>query len=101
MKKQILNPLPDYYPDVKSSNPIRFFFPHKMATVHTTPLIWQSHLFDPTSYPGAYFNLALRAAQENLPGTAIFRMKQYLMLVPDAKDARSAQDRIFEWEIMM
>jgi hypothetical protein len=28
-------------------------------------------------------------------------MKQYLMLVPDAKDARSAQDRIYEWEIMM
>jgi hypothetical protein len=25
-------------------------------------------------------------------------MKKYLMLVPDAADARAAQDRIYEWE---
>ena len=56
---------------------------------------------DPTSYPAAYFNMALLAAQENFPGTAIFRMKQYLLLVPESKDARSAQDKIYEWEVMM
>jgi tetratricopeptide (TPR) repeat protein len=56
---------------------------------------------DPTSYPGAYFNMALLAAQENRPVTAIFRMKQYLLLMPDAKDARSAQDKIYEWEGMI
>jgi hypothetical protein len=28
-------------------------------------------------------------------------MKQYLTLEPDAKDARSAQDKIYEWELMM
>ena len=53
---------------------------------------------DPTSYPAAYSNMALLAAQENRFHTAIFRMKQYLMLVPDAGDARSAQDKIYEWE---
>ena len=53
---------------------------------------------DPTSYPAAYSNMALLAAQENQTRTAIFRMKQYLMLVPDAGDARSAQDKIYEWE---
>ncbi len=56
---------------------------------------------DPTSYPAAYSNMALLAAQENHFHTAIFRMKQYLMLVPDAKDARSAQDKIYEWEDMV
>jgi tetratricopeptide (TPR) repeat protein len=56
---------------------------------------------DPTSYPAAYFNMALLAAQENFPGTAIFRMKQYLLLAPDAKDARNAQDKIYEWELVM
>ena len=56
---------------------------------------------DPTSYPGAYYNMALLSAQENDPVTAIFRMKQYLMLIPDAKDARSAQDKIYEWEGMI
>jgi len=25
-------------------------------------------------------------------------MKKYLMLVPDAEDARGAQDKIYEWE---
>jgi hypothetical protein len=25
-------------------------------------------------------------------------MKKYLMLVPDAADAREAQDKIYEWE---
>ena len=56
---------------------------------------------DPTSYPTAYFNMALLAAQENNFRIAIFRMKQYLLLVPDAKDARDAQDKIYVWEGMM
>jgi tetratricopeptide (TPR) repeat protein len=55
---------------------------------------------DPTSYPGAYFNLALLSAQDNNPLSAVFYMKQYLMLAPDAQDARSAQDKIYEWEFM-
>jgi hypothetical protein len=25
-------------------------------------------------------------------------MKKYLMLVPEAEDARAAQDKIYEWE---
>jgi len=56
---------------------------------------------DPVSYPGAYFNLALLEAQMNLPFAAIACMKHYLLLVPDAKDARSAQDKIYEWELMI
>ena len=56
---------------------------------------------DPTSYPGAYFNLALLEAQMNLPFSAIAYMKQYLLLVPDAPDARSAQDKIYEWELLL
>ena len=56
---------------------------------------------DPASYPSAYFNMALLAAQENSFRIAIFRMKQYLLLVPDARDARDAQDKIYVWEGMM
>jgi tetratricopeptide (TPR) repeat protein len=56
---------------------------------------------DPTSYPGAYFNLALLSAQVNSPLSAIFYMKHYLLLEPKAADARSAQDKIYEWEIML
>lgn len=56
---------------------------------------------DPVAYPGAYFNLALLSAQMERYKPAISYMKQYLMLEPDTKDARSAQDKIYEWEAMM
>jgi len=54
---------------------------------------------DPVAYPAAYFNLALLWAQEKAPLSAIHYMKHYLLLVPDAPDARSAQDKIYEWEL--
>jgi tetratricopeptide (TPR) repeat protein len=57
---------------------------------------------DPVSYPAAYFNLALLNAQVMHYGAAIRYMNQYLLLVPpDTKDARSAQDKIYGWEAMM
>ena len=55
---------------------------------------------DPVAYPGAYFNLALLSAQMERYKPAISYMKQYLMLEPDTKDTRSAQDKIYEWEIL-
>jgi len=55
---------------------------------------------DPISYPGAYFNMALLAAQMNRYQQAIAYMKQYLDLDVQAKDVRSAQDKIYEWEIL-
>ncbi|MCM2302109.1 MAG: tetratricopeptide repeat protein [Flavobacteriaceae bacterium] len=53
---------------------------------------------DKTSFPSAYSNLALLYAQTNFFDYAIFYMKQYLMLVPNAEDARGAQDKIYAWE---
>ena len=32
--------------------------------------------------------------------TAIRYMKQYLQLAPEPADARSAQDKIYEWELL-
>ena len=54
--------------------------------------------FDQTSYPAAYSNLALLSAQVNQFDAAIYYMKKYLLLEPEATDARSAQDKIYEWE---
>lgn len=56
---------------------------------------------DPVSYPPAYFNLALLSAQMQRFKPAIRHMRQYLLLVPDAQDARSGQDKIYEWEAMV
>jgi tetratricopeptide (TPR) repeat protein len=61
----------------------------------------QAMELDRTAYPAAYFNLALLEAQMNLPFAAVAYMKQYLLLAPDARDARSAQDKIYEWELLM
>jgi tetratricopeptide (TPR) repeat protein len=56
---------------------------------------------DPVAYPQAYFNMALLAGQKGRYRHSIALMKKYLLLVPDAKDARAAQDKIYEWEILM
>ncbi|MCU0414466.1 MAG: tetratricopeptide repeat protein [Ignavibacteriaceae bacterium] len=53
---------------------------------------------DQTSYPAAYSNLALLHAQYDKYSTAIYYMKKYLLLEPEAADARSCQDKIYEWE---
>lgn len=49
------------------------------------------------AYPQAHFNCALLWAQVGIYGAAILEMKKYLMLVPDAADARASQDKIYEW----
>jgi len=56
---------------------------------------------DQTAYPAAYSNLALLSAQIQKFNAAIYYMKKYLMLSPEALDARSAQDKIYEWEVQI
>jgi tetratricopeptide (TPR) repeat protein len=56
---------------------------------------------DQTAYPAGYSNLALLQAQINKFSAAISYMKKYLMLEPEASDARSSQDKIYEWEAMI
>jgi len=48
--------------------------------------------------PEAHFNLALVYGKLEDYDYAIAEMKKYLMLVPNAKDARAAKDKIYEWE---
>lgn len=56
---------------------------------------------NPIAYPAAYSNMALIEAQlANYP-KAIEYMKKYLMLEPDASDARASQDKIYEWETQL
>lgn len=44
------------------------------------------------------FNLALVYGELELPGLAISEMNKYLKLVPDAKNVRAAQDKVYEWQ---
>jgi len=54
-----------------------------------------------TSYPAAYYNRALLFAEMRKFDIAIYEVKKYLLLVPDASNARAAQDKIYEWEAAM
>lgn len=56
---------------------------------------------DHVSYPRAYLNMALLSAELHRFKPAISYMKQYLLLVPDTQEARDAQDKIYEWELMV
>lgn len=51
------------------------------------------------SYPDAYFNMALIFANLEHYYQAAYIMRAYLILKPDAEDARKAQDKIYEWEL--
>jgi len=49
-------------------------------------------------WPEGHFNRALILGETGRHRKAIDEMKRYLALVPDAPDARAAQDKIYEWE---
>jgi tetratricopeptide (TPR) repeat protein len=55
---------------------------------------------NPVSYPSGYYNLALIAGLAGNYNYAILNMKKYLLLLPDAPDAREAQDKIYGWEVL-
>lgn len=46
-----------------------------------------------------HFNRALLLSNQNRYQEAVTSMKQFLMLAPNAPDARAAQDKIYEWEL--
>ena len=49
-------------------------------------------------WPEGHFNRALVLGETKEYDLAIIEMKRYLALVPDASDARAAQDKIYDWE---
>lgn len=49
-------------------------------------------------WPQGQFNAALLLGELHYYDEAITHMKRYLKLVPDAPDARAAQDKVYEWE---
>jgi hypothetical protein len=49
-------------------------------------------------WPEGHFNRALILGEMGRYRNAIDEMKKYLAIVPNAPDARAAQDKIYEWE---
>lgn len=48
-----------------------------------------------------HFNRALLLSNQNRYQEAVTNMKQFLILTPNAPDARAAQDKIYEWEMQV
>jgi tetratricopeptide (TPR) repeat protein len=48
--------------------------------------------------PEFHFNAALMLAETRWYPEAIEQIQEYLALVPNAPDARSAQDKVYEWQ---
>lgn len=46
-----------------------------------------------------HFNRALLLSNQNRSQEAVTSMKQFLLLAPNAPDARAAQDKIYQWEM--
>ena len=49
-------------------------------------------------WPEGHFKLALLLGETGKYQEALREMKRYLLLAPDAPDARAAQDKIYQWE---
>ena len=49
-------------------------------------------------WPEGHFNRALILGETKKYWEAMREMKRYLLLVPDASNARAAQDKIYQWE---
>ena len=49
-------------------------------------------------WPEGHYNLALALAETKKYREAMLEMRRYLLLEPDAPEARAAQDKIYQWE---
>lgn len=52
-------------------------------------------------YPVEYYNYGILLGQQGSYEKAILAMKKYILLVPNAPNARTAQDKIYLWEFKM
>ncbi len=60
--------------------------------------LWTTTLNISPCIPIAYYNRALLYERKGQLRNSMADMEKYLALVPDASDARSARDKIYEWE---
>lgn len=61
--------------------------------------LYRDALRNAAGWPEGHFNLALLYGELEFYAEAVNAMKKYLYLIPNAPDARAAQDKIYEWEL--
>lgn len=72
---------------------------HLQAKRYDEAIAAYNHLIQTNPWwPEGFYNRAHVLANRQYYAPAIETMRRYLQLVPDAANARTAQDRIYEWE---
>lgn len=71
----------------------------KEHRVGEAAMLYRTALKTAAGWPEGHFNLALFYGELEFFADAINEMKRYLYLVPNASDARAAQDKIYDWEL--
>lgn len=107
LKDSILNDIFRVYPQLKTKPEISEFV-RKYAVQASGATkerkydeaigLWSKVLKISPFYPMAYYNRALLLALKEDYRSSILDMQNYLNLLPEASDARTAKDKIYEWE---
>jgi len=107
LREKIRQDLFAVYPQMKAKPEISEFVRRFMVQANSATQekqydeaikLWTTTLNISPCIPIAYYNRALLYERKGQLRNSIADMEKYLALVPDASDARSARDKIYEWE---
>ena len=96
---QTANPKPEFTEEARKYKVQAEFAQQQKLTEQAIELYGKALAIVPW-WPDGHYNLALELADAKRYREAMREMKHYLMLAPDAPEARSAQDMIYQWEVV-
>lgn len=98
-KYQSANPKPEFTEEARKYKVQAEFAEQEKRTDQAVELYGKALAIAPWWAEGHY-KLALVLAETKQYRNAMIEMKRFLLLAPDAPEARSAQDKIYQWEIV-
>jgi len=93
------NPKPEFTEEARKYKVQAEFAEQQKLTDQTIELYGKALAIVPW-WPEGHYHLALALAEAKRYRDAMTEMKRFLLLAPDAPEARAAQDKIYQWEIV-
>lgn len=97
-KYQAANPKPEF-PEEARKFKVQAEFAEQEKHIDQAIELYGKALAIVPWWPEGHYKLALALAETKKYRDATREMKRYLLLAPDAPEARTAQDKIYQWEI--
>jgi formylglycine-generating enzyme required for sulfatase activity len=94
---QAANPKPEM-PEVARKYKVQAEFSVQEKRLEKAVELYRKALEVVPWWPEGHYNLALVLGETKKYREAMLEMKRYLLLAPDAPEARNAQDKIYQWE---